>query len=424
MPLPPEVIKTILSSGMQSICDDFFRATYGWIPIISKKRIYRDLHTFDPATSSSLALLLLCMKLVTEVPLDGVDQSTTPLYLITQQFYSKVESTSQISLHALQSTILLAVFEIGHGILPTGYLRIGHAARLGALMGFHDRRNAAQLFKPSETWTLREEERRTWWAIVILDRYVHIGTSGVPLAAPDPGHGDLLPCSDQNWAEGDVGSNHPLFSSSFSSILDVGHFASTCQASHILGRVLNHRDDATNRLDRPFRLSQAMQLHQALVALDSDLSQRCFSSDFLQLNNDDSPAFVAFALCCSGRLILYNMYGCNEPDENLGQQSRLPEDTEMQQVALDGIREVILFRMSLLSQTLMMRTDLGSPLICYSLYHAASECAWFIKENQTDEIITMMKTYIDHLMAIEKRWKVAALYLRLLELEGITTNAL
>ncbi len=63
--------------------------------------------------------------------------------------------------------------------------------------------------------------------------------------------------------------------------------------------------------------------------------------------------------------------------------------------------------MSLLSQTLMMRTDLGSPLICYSLYHAASECAWFIKENQTDEIITMMKTYIDHLMAIEKRWKVA-----------------
>ncbi len=110
------------------------------------------------------------MKLVTKVPLDGEDQSTTPLYLITQRFYSKIESASQISLHSLQSTVLLALFEIGHGILPAGYLRIGHAARLGVMMGFHDRRNAAQLFKPSETWTLREEERRTWWAIVILDR--------------------------------------------------------------------------------------------------------------------------------------------------------------------------------------------------------------------------------------------------------------
>ncbi len=101
------------------------------------------------------------------------------------------------------------------------------------------------------------------------------------------------------------------------------------------------------------------------------------------------------------------MYGCNEPDENASQQSRLPEDTEMQQVALDGTREIILFRMPLLSQTLIMRTDLASPLICYSLYHAASECAWFLKEDRTDEIITVMKTYIDLLMALEKRWKVA-----------------
>jgi hypothetical protein len=42
----------------------------------------------------------------------------------------------------------------------------------GLIMGLHDRKHAPQLFKEPDTWTLREEERRTWWAAIILDRYI------------------------------------------------------------------------------------------------------------------------------------------------------------------------------------------------------------------------------------------------------------
>ena len=77
-----------------------------------------------------------------------------------------------ISLQLLRSAIIIAICEIGHGIYPAGYLSVGHAARLGFMIGLHDREKAPQLFKEAETWSQCEEERRTWWAVIILDRYV------------------------------------------------------------------------------------------------------------------------------------------------------------------------------------------------------------------------------------------------------------
>jgi hypothetical protein len=232
--------------------------------------------------------------------------------------------------------------------------------------------------------------------------YAHIGTTGIPLATPEPSNGDLLPCPDNIWAEGEVGLNHPLFTHTLSNNLEIGHSASTCQAAHLLGRVIHHRDDPANRIDRQFRLTEALQLHRAASALDADLAQRYIAL----INHDSSAAITATAIVCSARLILYSMYGCNEPDRPSSHEDRLPEDTDMQRISLDGIREIIVSRMALVSQALMMRTDLANPMVCYSLYHAASECAWFIKENDTLEMISTMQSYVELLRAVAKRWKV------------------
>jgi hypothetical protein len=91
---------------------------------------------------------------------------------MAKDLYSRVENSCLISLQLLQSAILIAIYEIGHGIYPAAYLSVGHAARLGNMMGLHDRKNATQLFKEAETWSQCEEERRTWWTVVMLDRYV------------------------------------------------------------------------------------------------------------------------------------------------------------------------------------------------------------------------------------------------------------
>jgi hypothetical protein len=135
--------------------------------MISRKRLVFELNAQSP-DDACLMLLVLCIKLCimdTEHP-----PKELPLYAVARSLCSAAETGGFVSLRLLQSLVLLAVYELSHAIYPAAFLTLGRAARLGMLMGFHDRKAAQQLFKPAETWTLREEQRRTWWAIFILDR--------------------------------------------------------------------------------------------------------------------------------------------------------------------------------------------------------------------------------------------------------------
>ncbi|SCO87244.1 uncharacterized protein FRV6_11371 [Fusarium oxysporum] len=65
-------------------------------------------------------------------------------------------------------------------------------------MSWHDR-DAQQLFKFADSWSKREEQRRTWWTIFVLDRFISMDTSGLPFAAPEPCPDELLPVNDEDW---------------------------------------------------------------------------------------------------------------------------------------------------------------------------------------------------------------------------------
>jgi hypothetical protein len=140
--------------------------------MLSHKRLFQRVKNFSADADMGLALLLLCMTLVSEVPSEQEQPATSPIYCMAKDFYSRVENSWLISLHLLQSAIIIAIYEIGHGIYPAEYLSVSHAARLGIKIGLHDREKAPQLFKEAETWSQCEKERRTWWAVIILDRYV------------------------------------------------------------------------------------------------------------------------------------------------------------------------------------------------------------------------------------------------------------
>jgi hypothetical protein len=139
--------------------------------MISPKRIYGKITSPDLHNDATTILLLLCMRLVTSHPTDTLD-ARTPLYWATKQFYALVEATPLLSLQLLQAQILLSVYEIGHGIFPTAFTSVGHAARLLRMTGLHDTKRASRMFRPPPTWTGREEERRVCWSVLILDRYV------------------------------------------------------------------------------------------------------------------------------------------------------------------------------------------------------------------------------------------------------------
>lgn len=68
----------------------------------------------------------------------------------------------------LQSMILLAVYELGHGIYPAAYLNIGSCARYAVALGLD--RDMLVWDHSDSGWGAMEEKHRAWWAIVILER--------------------------------------------------------------------------------------------------------------------------------------------------------------------------------------------------------------------------------------------------------------
>lgn len=54
----------------------------------------------------------------------------------------------------------------------------------------------------SDTWTEAEERRRIWWAVLMFDRYVHVGFRFRPLSTPNIPADELLPASDNDWDSG------------------------------------------------------------------------------------------------------------------------------------------------------------------------------------------------------------------------------
>lgn len=151
----------MLGTDPTVIREPYFSTIDTWLPFISRKRLDQAIQTSIAAENSGLTLLLLCMKLVTVVPQSNViSAAESPIYKSARGFLNTMEEVSPASLQVLQSLVLIALYEISHGIFPVAYLIVGRAARLCLLRRVHDRKNSTQLFVTPQTWTKWEEEHR------------------------------------------------------------------------------------------------------------------------------------------------------------------------------------------------------------------------------------------------------------------------
>ncbi|CZR70052.1 uncharacterized protein PAC_19953 [Phialocephala subalpina] len=329
---------------------EYFGSTQTWLPILSKKRLAESVNSFSTAADAGLALLLLCMKLMSQP--------------------SEEKHATKSSLYGMSA--LIAIYEIGHGRFLAGYLTLSHASREKDLVGDCDSRSVSASAKLK---VYQCSKLPVVLTVLLHIRYVNIGTRGMPLLTPEPLQGTLLPCKESSWDQGEIGLNEPLFASSFGNNPEIGLFASTCQASHILGLVLRHRDEhRSGDTDPHFRLSEALRLHQTLVALDNHLDPQV-------------DATVAAALCYSARLVLYNIYACNENYSTIGR--RIQEETEMQRASINGLREVSqkVYQLAQQFQNAAIMNGVSvisqSLLLCNCLYQAAGEWAWFVREEKS-----------------------------------------
>lgn len=170
-PIPPQVLDLVGSKHeIHSTYMRYFSGVHKWLPLLSLKGCSDNILDLGPGSNIGTVLLALSMKLSTS-PLGPMEHGLSQLYQETKDLSTKVENCGLLSLQLLQSVVLLAIYEVGHAIHPSAHLSVSRAARLGILLGLHNRNKVCTISKP-ETWTSREEERRTWWAVLILDRCV------------------------------------------------------------------------------------------------------------------------------------------------------------------------------------------------------------------------------------------------------------
>jgi len=168
---PPEVLSELgHASDIQTIAELYLSSVHLWLPIVSRKRLSLLIHSPPTEPGGDLALLFLCMKLITQCPQEHLDMSQCSLYLITKSFLSQVESSALMSIQVVQSAMLICAYEVGHGIYPAAYLSAAHCARLCYALGLHDRKGTLQMLKRPGSWAEQEEIRRIWWGAMLLDR--------------------------------------------------------------------------------------------------------------------------------------------------------------------------------------------------------------------------------------------------------------
>lgn len=134
-------------SSVQGAINEYFATVHKWMPIVSSKRMDRNLANPLWEAGPDLALLFLSMKLVTSKPQDGVDCAHSPIYLSCKRFVALMEASGMASLLVLQANLLVAWYEYSQAIYPAAWMSSGWCLRYANMLGINGHDEAAQLLE-------------------------------------------------------------------------------------------------------------------------------------------------------------------------------------------------------------------------------------------------------------------------------------
>ena len=239
---------------------------------------------------------------------------------------------------------------------------------------------------------------------MLLDRYVTLGIEGRPLATPDPLPSAVLPADDISWDEGEMAVNEPLYVSSPTTVR-AGAFARTCQATHLLGRLLHLLNEQGQ--ESPLRFSEAAQLHRTLEALAKLLPD--------EVQRAPERFSTPIALCYGAIIHLCDPFCCTAHNKG----DHTVEETQMQEIAIAGMKRTAseIFELSGLQRSIMNdNISAISPLTLDALYMAATTYAWLVHETGSHDYATSYHSIREVLRTMDQRWAAAGEYLKALDI--------
>ncbi|KAL6904051.1 fungal-specific transcription factor domain-containing protein [Trichoderma evansii] len=240
----------------------YFLNIHPSMPFLSKKKFTeRILNPLSPLRPAS-TLLIATMKLLADrLPKQG---PRCKAYYSIKNSLLEAESSCSLELRVLQAIILMAIFELGHAIYPAAYLTVGYCVRYGSALGLHKavEHYAEEGFSITES----EERRRSWWAILVLDRFINLGCADRAFLTTDPSSNSILPIDDTIWEENRE-INAPVRRLFEPPTTTMGRFSLTAQSAILLGRVFRSIHEPP--FSEAFWQNDVKVLDSTLVALTS-----------------------------------------------------------------------------------------------------------------------------------------------------------
>lgn len=197
---------------------------------------------------------------------------------------------------------------------------------------------------------------------------------------------------------------------------DVSHaissFARLCQASDLLSRVLHHINEQPS--DMQFWYKEGIRLHYLLSSFATGLTLKSSEDHTSSILIGDRSLQPAVGVVYSAQMLLYDTHTCADLDHLSG--VGIPEQLEMQTIALAGIRVVCTAVSSFARgiRAVAVGDVCISPLAINCLYEAAKDYFWYYREANKPELLHEVTEITLALQAIAGTWAVAGMLASLL----------
>jgi hypothetical protein len=155
---------------IRKVAASFFKSVQQWLPVVSEVRLNERLNKLHSQPSAEVALLLLCMHLLLKTPCQESDPTMqSQLYKSTKLTLALVQLAIGPSAKIAQSELVLSVYEYGHALSHAALQTIGSCFKTAYSLGWHMTRYWTDIGR-STNQAATEEEKCTWWGILMLDR--------------------------------------------------------------------------------------------------------------------------------------------------------------------------------------------------------------------------------------------------------------
>jgi hypothetical protein len=155
----------------------YFVTVHKWLPIINEKQFRDRIESRSHECDTNDFLLLTTIYLIVRRPDDQPHPAVMDddLYQAVRQFYFHVfaDMASRPSIQLLQSGLLLAIYEYGHGLVDAAHSTLFACLSASMPLGIHQTKAPLDM---DVVWkcSMEDESTMVWWAIVVTDRCVPI----------------------------------------------------------------------------------------------------------------------------------------------------------------------------------------------------------------------------------------------------------